>query len=80
MVQERGKAAAREVAREGGKGAEVSETEVTVDKVAKDGGTPRQAGDDAAADDEAKDAGKADHADNEFARAKHETQEVRDGA
>ena len=80
MVQERGKTATREVAREGGKGAEVSEAEVTVDKVTKDGGTPRQEGDDAAADDEDKDAKKTDHADNEFARAKDETQEVRDGA
>ena len=80
MVQELGKTARREVAREGGKGAEVSEAEVTVDKVTKDGGTPRQAGNDAAADDEAKDAGKTDHADNEFARAKDETQEVRGGA
>ena len=74
MVQERGKTARRDEAREGGKGAEVSEAEVTVDKVTKDGGTPRQAG------DEVKDAGKTDHADNEFARAKDETQEVRDGA
>ena len=80
MVQEPGKTARRDVAREGGKGAEVSEAEVTVDKVTKDGGTPRQAGDDAAGDVEAKDAGKTDHADNEFARAKDETQEVRDGA
>ena len=80
MVQERGKTASREVASEGGNGAEVSEAEATVDKVAKDDGTPRQAGDDAAGDDEAKDAGKTDHADNEFARAKDETQEVRDGA
>ena len=80
MIQERGKTATREVAREGGKGAQVSEAEVTEDKVTKDGGTPRQAGDDAAGDDEAKDAGKTDHADNEFARAKDETQEVRDGA
>ena len=80
MVQARGKAAAREVAREGGKGAQVSEAEVTVDKATKDGGTPRQAGDDAAGDDEDKDAKKTDHADNELARAKDETQEVRDGA
>ena len=84
MVQERGKTATRVVPREGGKAAEVSEAEVTVDKVTKDGGTPRQAGNDAAADDEAKDAGKTDHADNEFARAKDETQEeelkVHDGA
>ena len=80
LVQERGKTARRDVAREAGKGAEVSEAEVTVDKAAKDGGTGRQAGDDAAGDDEAKDAGNTDHADNEFARAKHETQEVRDGA
>ena len=80
MVQARGKAAAREVAREGGKGAEVSEAEVTVAKIAKDGGTPRQAGDDAAGDDEVKDARKTYHADNEIARAMDETQEVRDGA
>ena len=84
LVQERGKTARRDEAREGGKGAEVSEAEVTVDKVTKDGGTGRQAGDDAAGDDEAKDAGKTDHADNEFARAKDETQEedleVSDGA
>ena len=81
LVQECGKTASGEVAREGGKGAEVSEAEVTADKVTKDGATPRQAGDDAAGDDEAKDAGNTDHADNdEFARAKHETQEVRDGA
>ena len=80
LVQERGKTTTRDVASEGGNGAEVSEAEVTVDKVTKDGGTPRQAGDDAAGDDEAKDAGKTDHADNEFARAKDETQEVRDGA
>ena len=84
LVQEPGKTASREVAREGGKGAEVSEADVTVDKVAKDGGTSRQAGDDAAADDEAKDAGKTDHADNEFAWAKDEIQEeelkVSDGA
>ena len=79
MVQERGKTARRDEAREGGKGAQVSEAD-TVDKVTKDGGTSRQAGDDAAGDDEAKDAGKTDHADNEFARAKDETQEVRDGA
>ena len=61
---------------------EVPEAEVTVDKVVEDDGTPRQAGDDAAAEDE--DAGETDHAVSKLAMAKDETQEeeleVSDGA
>ena len=52
---------------------EVPEAEVTVDKVVEDDGTPRQAGDDAAAEDE--DAGETDHAVSKLAMAKDETQE-----
>ena len=95
LVQERGKTATRDVAREGGKGAEVSEAEVTVDKDAgktdhADNEIARakdetqeeevEVSDDAAGDDKAKDAGKTDHAESEIARAKDETQEVRGGA